>query len=963
MLSKIRKFNRTSKAVSVALSALIAWMPVQTSYLAARALAMAAVSAVVTTHESWMPAVYADAFTDAAIQGNSFGFQLGQGFSMPGQINGGSAQFPDSGISININDLYPGSNGTENSSIWGDLYGDDDAMQEAGFSAQERLLFESSPEGDAYRVVRETASMPRPDLSNDPIWGQTDDVVENIDVIAAGFTDCEEESFFVDGNRNVRVPDYQTCERLDSPSFSEMVTHNYDIDVRDPAVRVQSLVSRQLRYGFCRSSTCTDYYGNKVGQGTAMVTDIVAVPLQTTTSSCTSPEGTCVQIETRAPRREIDYRVETIELNLATENQAAIKELKVTRFQWDDWARLFVNGSQVWEGHNGYMPPREWETHGSHYVSPSYGWGDPSTEWSWNGNLDLRPYLDGSDHVEIQMRTSTRVGGWGGMRLQIVYDEDAITGVVNEKGWGPQSVLDRIADLDPQLCRIAYSISNGPNLDANGCMDFEGAKICPDAFDPSPLPGVSPLAREVMVTADCDDFFLGEMDCFTDVNGNQVCHTNTKENTTNNTCRALEEDPKCGFVSTQCIEGAVDANGRCLVWEEVWDCGETVQVPSTTAETRYRCAGDIRCMGEECVAPQREQSMDFEKAVAAIQAIQYMRLDGECDITGCTAFTGTPMECKKAVGGVVNCCTKPDNVSLGDYIQLIVMTDRVAMAESMSGTVLQGAWETLRTPIVNSPSATWQAIRGDFASAWDTLTGAGEAVAEGAKDGLVDQALQKLTEKVAQWTKEVFGQAAHDALFSVTEGAGAMGGDLVTLNPQIGAALNFLMTAYTVYLVAMILVQVIWACEQSEFELGAKRQLKSCTFTGSYCKKKVLGTCIEKRETYCCFNSPLSRIIQEQAQSQLGVSLKESGCLGMTFDMLAELDWDQIDLSEWIGILVQTGNMPGDQIDIDTLTGEASLIGTEGRLNVRERSEQRLDGLDSASLRHNAEEHLRGSVP
>jgi conjugal transfer mating pair stabilization protein TraN len=366
-------------------------------------------------------------------------------------------------------------------------------------------------------------------------------------------------------------------------------------------------------------------------------------------------------------------------------------------------------------------------------------------------------------------------------------------------------------------------------------------------------------------------------------------------------------------------------------------------------------------MGEECVAPQREQSMDFEKAVAAIQAIQYMRLDGSCDITGCTAFTGTPMECKKAVGGVVNCCEKPDNVSLGDYIQLIVMTDRVAMAESMSGTVLQGAWETLRTPIVNSPSATWQAIRGDFASAWDTLTGVGEAaIGEEAKTGLISNAMQNLTNKVAEWTGEVFGDAAKNLLFEPAASGAA--GDYA-LSSSVGAAMSFLMTAYTVYLVAMILVQVIWACEESEFELGAKRQLKSCTFTGSYCKKRVLGACIEKRETYCCFNSPLSRIIQEQAQPQLGYSMKDSACMGMTFDMIAELDWDQIDLSEWIGILVQTGNMPGDQIDIDTLTGEASLIGTEGRLNVRERSEQRLDGLDSTSLRHNAEEHLRGSVP
>src|SRR5260364_12843 len=32
----------------------------------------------------------------------------------------------------------------------------------------------------------------------------------------------------------------------------------------------------------------------------------------------------------------------------------------------------------------------------------------------------------------------------------------------------------------------------------------------------------------------------------------------------------------------------------------------------------------------------------------------------------------------------------------------------------------------------------------------------------------------------------------------------------------------------------------------------------------------AIGLCIEKRESYCCFNSPLSRMIQEQVRPQLG---------------------------------------------------------------------------------------------
>jgi len=72
------------------------------------------------------------------------------------------------------------------------------------------------------------------------------------------------------------------------------------------------------------------------------------------------------------------------------------------------------------------------------------------------------------------------------------------------------------------------------------------------------------------------------------------------------------------------------------------------------------------------------------------------------------------------------------------------------------------------------------------------------------------------------------------------------------------------MMAYMSYTVAVILIQLIWTCEQDEFELGAQRELKSCHYVGSYCKSKVLTACIERRKAYCCFNTPLARILNEQ---------------------------------------------------------------------------------------------------
>lgn len=160
---------------------------------------------------------------------------------------------------------------------------------------------------------------------------------------------------------------------------------------------------------------------------------------------------------------------------------------------------------------------------------------------------------------------------------------------------------------------------------------------------------------------------------------------------------------------------------------------------------------------------------------------------------------------------------------------------------------------------------------------------------------------------------EVFGEAAN-ALFTVNGGAAFIGGNLqagaIQLGGPVGAALSWVMAAYMIYRVAVILIQLIWTCEQEEFELRAKRELRACYDVGSYCKSKVLSACSERRKAYCCFNTPLARILNEQIRPQLGRAwgeADEADCTGIAVANFGRVDWDRANLDEWPAILAEYG--------------------------------------------------------
>lgn len=100
-------------------------------------------------------------------------------------------------------------------------------------------------------------------------------------------------------------------------------------------------------------------------------------------------------------------------------------------------------------------------------------------------------------------------------------------------------------------------------------------------------------------------------------------------------------------------------------------------------------------------------------------------------------------------------------------------------------------------------------------------------------------------------------------------------------------------------------------CNEEEKMLSSLRKWGeldgNCHYVGEYCSEKILGTCVQKKQTYCCFSSPLARIIQEQGRAQLGKSFgsaKSPNCSGLTPDEFQKIDWDKVDLSEYISLEV-----------------------------------------------------------
>ncbi|MBP1038924.1 type-F conjugative transfer system mating-pair stabilization protein TraN [Serratia fonticola] len=103
-------------------------------------------------------------------------------------------------------------------------------------------------------------------------------------------------------------------------------------------------------------------------------------------------------------------------------------------------------------------------------------------------------------------------------------------------------------------------------------------------------------------------------------------------------------------------------------------------------------------------------------------------------------------------------------------------------------------------------------------------------------------------------------------------------------------------------------------CNSEETAIGKAKEKLLTIDVGEYCSTKVLGVCLQKKRSYCVFESKLARIVQEQGRrGQLGVgfgSASSPDCRGVLVDELQRIDFGRLDFTDFYSDLQSNTQLP-----------------------------------------------------
>ncbi|GAA4649312.1 hypothetical protein GCM10023116_15860 [Kistimonas scapharcae] len=851
-------------------------------------------------------------FQEAAKAGESMGFDGLSNFQHAEDGGNNNLIFPGSDEPLDINTLFPGSSEITPEDLK-NLYGDDYSILQQGMDNYQSL-HEQENDSDPYKQAFDTSyeiyGRQKVDMSNDPIWGKTDEVLSNLEQIAKEFTDCTIEQSTTSGNNNkTHVPILKNCDRLNLLPGSCEIRHDITTAIDDFEVKIAANGRNYLT--------------------------VVANLKEGTFSRVSPTDGT-----------RFDQVIPTLDYDKICNSEDGPMNIKFVAAY--DWPESDVGG--------GYQDSTVW-----YRVLEM-----PTCENNLTTKLQIQDHQVGDDLI------------WklsGKFRFYM-------TAVTSDR-WFPEECIDAVKKIDDGFCSGTYACTKTLHPDDKNCVELNGVKICESDLQPSPVPGISRFCQTISVNTDCD-FAVGEI-CWENMDGEEVCQENTGDN---DNCAKYREDPQCGYIKSECVGGAEGSSGECYVYEDTYDCGYDVEMPgSGETEDVLVCAGEIQCIDGSCAKPPSDgPNNSFAEAVAYLQMLQHagkdMYCDDEADETGGDAnvvegqcFIFMPMLendesfCKIAVGGVQNCCDAPKGIGLGEYLTMISTAMKIDSFVGSQGLIgdYHGAWVAVQKAAI----AGLEAIGQTFASAADATSAMSKVIGDNIEKGFMHEFEQYLLEQTYEMMAEAFGAEAAAMFVAEKQVEDQATGQVTT---QLGAgpaasAMMYVYYAYMAYVVFTLMVEMIWECTEEEFQLASQVELQSCHYLGSYCADKVLGSCIEKHKAYCCYTTPLARIMHEQVRPQIGLSwgtAEHPNCQGIPVNDLEKVDWDKVDLDEWIAIQVREGVFPDPASEnIESMTGYGAAINTGGadRDNSAVRTQIRLGDTDIDAQRRNIYEEMYGKIP
>lgn len=90
-------------------------------------------------------------------------------------------------------------------------------------------------------------------------------------------------------------------------------------------------------------------------------------------------------------------------------------------------------------------------------------------------------------------------------------------------------------------------------------------------------------------------------------------------------------------------------------------------------------------------------------------------------------------------------------------------------------------------------------------------------------------------------------------------------------------------------------------CSEKEQELQSKQHAKVCAYVGAWKGRGLIKKTFVRNRSYCCFNSTIAKIIQEQGRAQLNKGwgdIKNPDCGPLTLAEIQSIDFSKMDFSE-----------------------------------------------------------------
>lgn len=383
------------------------------------------------------------------------------------------------------------------------------------------------------------------------------------------------------------------------------------------------------------------------------------------------------------------------------------------------------------------------------------------------------------------------------------------------------------------------------------------------------------------------------------------------------TCQALRSDAACREVGRECIL-TDEVSGECLLTTRRFSCERPTEVPTSTVEIGNSCNIEVQCGDGSCntMAGMDGEGMKMEEALARMAILDTLVSDMSYDedalsganggqltpaqqqaIDGIRMFKGEAYSCQKGYAGLVDCCGRTNSSAHELYwsiYQRVSKDLQAARLEKQGGTSAYQDWQ--------QGNNTLSSLSNPFTSMRDNVMGGGS----GRPDAV---------------TMTVWQEFMARARSEIKPG----------LSPS-------------------------WACKDNEFDLAIQREIDMCSYAGTYCSQRVLGACLKRRESHCCYQSPMSKALRESAEPG-GVlnhgSAKNPDCDGIRIEDLDKVKWEAIDFTRLMGHMsegkaMDKANDPANAASNYTGSGQAGGM-AQGRVDVSTRSMDRLGSFDAGT--------------